>query len=173
VAAPEYVPQPAIKHVRSYESPPRRPESWMPDRPGDDAAAGFERADRFGSPGPDQGYIWILARRFRGQLQLASDESEDDALAGCVGVALKRASLLGRAPVIHDLQVALTLWGFLGDAPPDLIAYRQPLFAEVANPHHYPEQRQIVDLVPDDVLRRSPEQVAEARRAGWKNVLSV
>jgi len=43
----------------------------------------------------------------------------------------------------------------------------------VANPHHYPEQRQIVDLVPDDVLRRSPEQVAEARRAGWKNVLSV
>ncbi|MDD9372280.1 MAG: hypothetical protein PV358_19310, partial [Acidimicrobiales bacterium] len=111
--------------------------------------------------------------RFRGQLQLASDESEDDALAGCVGVALKRASLLGRAPVIHDLQVALTVWGFLGDAPPDLIAYRQPLFAEVANPHHYPEQRQIVDLVPDDVLRRSPEQVAEARRAGWKNVLSV
>ena len=172
MAAPEYVPQPAIKHVRSYESPPRRPESWVADRPGD-REGGFVRADRFGSPGPDQGYIWVLARRFHGRLQLASDENEDDALAGCVAVALKRASLLGRAPVIHDMQVALTVWGFLGDAPPDLIAYRQPLFAEVANPHHYPEQRHIADLVPDDVLRRSPDEVAVARRADWKSVLSV
>lgn len=172
VAAPEYVPQPAIKHVRSYESPPRRPESWMPDRPGDSTSP-FRRAERLGAPGPDQGYIWVLARRFSGQLQLASDETEEDALVGCVGVALKRASLFGRAPVVHDMQVALTVWGFLGDASPDLIAYRQPLFAEVANPHHYPEQRHIVDLVPDDVLRQTPQQVADARRADWKSVLSV
>jgi hypothetical protein len=172
VAAPEYVPQPAIKHVRSYESPPRRPESWVADRPGD-FEAGFQRGDRFGSPGPDQGYVWVLARRFKGQLQLASDESEDDALSGAVAVALKRASLLGRAPVIHDLRVALTVWGFLGDAPPDLIAYRQPLFAEVANPHHYAEQRHIVDLVPDEVLLRTPEQVAADHRADWKTLLSV
>jgi hypothetical protein len=172
VAAPEYVPQPAIKHVRSYESPPRRPESWRPDRPGD-SATGFELGDRFGAPGPDQGYIYVLARRFHGQLQLATDESEEDAIAGAAAVALKRASLLGRAPIVHDLRVALTVWGFLGDAPPDLIAYRQPLFAEVANPHHYPEQRRLVDLVPDEVLRMTPEQVAESHRADWRNVLSV
>jgi hypothetical protein len=172
VAAPEYVPQPAIKHVRSYESPPRRPESWRPDRPGD-SASGFELGDRFGAPGPDQGYIYVLARRFHGQLQLATDESEDDAIAGAVAVALKRASLLGRAPVVHDLRVALTVWGFLGDAPPDMIAYRQPLFAEVANPHHYPEQRRVVDLVPDEVLRMTPEQVADAHRKDWRSVLSV
>ena len=172
MAAPEYVPQPAIKHVRSYESPPRRPESWRPDRPGD-SATGFELGDRFGAPGPDQGYIYVLARRFHGQLQLATDESEEDALAGSVAVALKRASLLGRAPVVHDLRVALTIWGFLGDAPPDLIAYRQPLFAEVANPHHYPEQRRLVDLVPDEVLRMTPEQVADAHRKDWRSVLSV
>lgn len=172
MAAPEYVPQPAIERVRSYESPPRRPESWRPDRPGD-SETGFDRGDRFGSPGPDQGYIYVLARRFHGQLQLASDEDEADALAGAVAVALKRASLLGRAPVVHDLTVALTVWGFLGDAPPDLIAYRQPLFAEVANPHHYPEQRRVVDLVPDDVLRRTPEQVAAAHRADWRSVLAL
>jgi hypothetical protein len=172
VAAPEYVPQPAITHVRSYESPPRRPESWRPDRPGD-SATGFDVGDRFGSQGPDQGYVYVLARRFHGQLQLASDEREEDALAGAIGVALKRASLFGRAPVLPDLTVALTVWGFLGDAPPDLIAYRQPLFAEVANPHHYPEQRRIVDLVPDDVLRRTPEQVAEAHRKDWRSLLAV
>jgi hypothetical protein len=172
MAAPEYVPQPAIKHVRGYESPPRRDRSWWPTRPGD-AAAGFDVGERFGAQGPDQGYVYVLARRFAGQLQLATDEHEADALAGCAGVALKRASLLGRAPVLPDMTVGLTVWGFLGDAPPDLIAFRQPLFAEVASPHHYAEQRLVVDLVPEDVLRRSPDQVAEAQRADWRSVLSV
>jgi hypothetical protein len=172
VAAPEYVPEPAIKHVRSYESPPRRPQSWWADRPGD-GDTDVDGRDRFGSPGPDQGYVYVLARRFRGQLQLASDESEDDALAGAAAVALKRASLFGRAPVMPDMTVALIVWGFLGDAPPALIAYRQPLFAEVSNPHHYAELRRIVDLVPDEVLLRTPEQVANDHRADWRSVLVV
>jgi hypothetical protein len=172
VAAPEYVPQPAIQHVRGYESPPRRPESWRPGRPGE-SGTGPDRGERLGAQGPDQGYVYVLARRFHGQLQLASDESEEDALAGCIGVALKRASLFGRAPVLPDLTVALTVWGFLGDARPDLIAYRQPLFAEVANPHHYPEQRRVVDLVPDDVLRLTPEQVSDRHRADWRGLLAV
>jgi hypothetical protein len=172
VAAPEYVPQKAMEHVRSYESPPRQPQSWRPDRPGD-SDTGFERGDRFGAQGPDQGYVYVLARRFEGQLQLAADEREEDALVGCTGVALKRASLFGRAPVVHDMTVALTVWGFLGDAPPDLIAFRQPLFAEVASPYHYPEQRRVVDLVPDDVLRRTPDEIAEAHRSDWRSLLSV
>jgi hypothetical protein len=172
VAAPEYVPQPAIRHVRSYESPPRRPQSWRPDRPGD-SDVGFERGDRLGAQGPDQGYVFVLARRFAGRLQLAPDEREEDALAGCTGVALKRASLFGRAPVLPDMTVALTVWGFLGDAPPDLIAYRQPLFAEVVSPHHYPEQRRVVDLVPDEVLLKTPDEVADAHRADWRSLLAL
>src|SRR4029453_5330144 len=161
-----------MEHVRSYESPPRQPQSWRPDRPGD-SDTGFERGDRFCAQGPDQGYVYVLARRFEGQLQLAADEREEDALVGCTGVALKRASLFGRAPVVHDMTVALTVWGFLGDAPPDLIAFRQPLFAEVASPYHYPEQRRVVDLVRDDVLRRTPDEIAEAHRSDWRSLLSV
>ena len=172
MAAPEYVPQPPLREVRSYESPPRRPDSWTADRPGD-IPDGQPHGDRLGSQGPDQGYIYVLARRFQGKLQLATDEHEADALAGCIGVALKRASLFGRAPVVHDLTVALTVWGFLGDASPDLIAFRQPLFEEVANPHHYPEQRRIVDLVPDEVLRRSPQEVADAHRSDWRSLLTT
>jgi hypothetical protein len=172
VAAPEYVPQPPNQQVRSYESPPRRPDSWKATRPGE-IPTGSPRGDRFGSPGPDQGYIYVLARRFEGQLQLASDEREEDAIVGCIGVALKRASLFGRAPVLHDLTVALTIWGYLGDAPPDLIAYRQPLFEEIANPAHYPEQRRVVDLVPDDLLRKSPQEVAELHRADWRRLLAI
>ena len=127
--------------------------------------------ERLGSPGPDQGYVYVLARRFHGQLQLAADEREEDALAGCSAVALKRASLFGRAPVLVDLTVALTIWGFLGDAPPELIAFRQPRFAEVAHPHHYAALRRVVDMVPADVLRRSPDEVAGAHRADWRSLL--
>ncbi len=172
MAAPEYVPEPAIKQVRSYESPPRRAEGWRPTRPGDDESR-YPDGSHLGAPGPDQGYVYVLARRFEGHLQLAHDETERDALAGCAAVALKRASLFGRAPVLLDLTAALTIWGFLGDAPPDLIAYRQPLFAEVANPLHYAEQRRVVDLVPDDVLRLTPEQVAQRHRSDWRSLLAV
>jgi hypothetical protein len=172
VAAPEYVPESPIQQVRVYESPPRRPDSWRASRPGD-IPAGQPRGEHFGNQGPDQGYIYVLARRFEGQLQLASDEQEEDALVGCIGVALKRASLFGRAPILHDLTVALTIWGYLGDASPDLIAYRQPLFEEIANPHHYAEQRRVVDLVPEDALRRSPQDIAEAHRADWRRLLAV
>ena len=172
MAAPEYVPQPPNQAVRVYESPPRRPGQWHPDRPGD-LPLSQPRGDRLGSPGPDQGYMYVLARRFEGKLQLASDEREVDAIAGCSGVALKRASLFGRAPVLHDLTAALTIWGFLGDASPDLIAFRQPLFEEVASPHHYPEQRKVVDLVPDDALRMTPEALAEAHRRDWRALLAV
>lgn len=172
MAAPEYVPQPAIRYVRSYESPPRRPEPWRAARPGDEPWH-QPGGPQLGAQGPDQGYMYVLARRFAGKLQLAHDENERDALVGAVGVALKRASLFGRAPVLHDLTVALTVWGFLGDAPPDLIAYRQPLFEEVSNPLHYAEQRRIVDLVPEDVLRLSPDEVVERHRADWRSLLGI
>ena len=97
-----------------------------------------------------------LARRFEGKLTLTPGEHEKDALAGAVGVALKRASLYGRAPVVHDLTIALTIWGFLGEAPDDLVALRTPLFEEVWHPHHYAELRQLVDLVPEDDAAPAP-----------------
>ena len=172
MAAPEYVPLTPLKPVRGYQSPPRRPDSWWPDRPGD-CDVGYDRGNLLGSQGPDQGYVYVLARRFQGQLQLAADEREEDALAGGSAVALKRASLFGRAPVLADLTVALTVWGFLGEAPPDLIAFRQPRFAEVAHPHHYAALRQVVDMVPADVLRRSPDDVAAAHRADWRSLLDL
>ena len=44
------------------------------------------------------------------ELQLAEGEHAKDALAGIVAIGLKRASLLGRAPVIHDLRIAATIF---------------------------------------------------------------
>ena len=172
MAAPEFVPVDKTRLLRTYESPPRRPDPWMATRPGE-LHQGQPDGPRLGAQGPDQGYVLKLARRFAGKLTLAAGEHERDALAGASAVALRRASLFGRAPIVHDLTVALTIWGFLGDAPTDLVSLRKPLFEEVAHPHHYAEQRRIADLVPDDVLRQTPAQVSEAHRADWRGLLAV
>jgi hypothetical protein len=174
MAAPEFVPvRPGPKDA-AYESPPRRLGSWLAERPAEIVDDGEQPSGGArGNQGPDQGYALLLANRFRGQLALAPGEHEDDAIAGCVAVATKRASLLGRAPVIYDLRLAFDVWGFTpGDAEPDpdLVAYRRPLFAEVSNPHHYTELRALVSSVPDATLRLLPADVT-ARRAEWRTLL--
>lgn len=170
MAAPEYVPVDKTRPVRAYESPPRRPDPWLANRPGE-LAGGQPRGAGLGSPGPDQGYVLRLVRQFAGKLTLATGEHERDALAGAAGVALKRASVFGRAPIVHDVTVALTIWGFLDDAPADLVALRKPLFEEVGHPHHYGELRRLVDLVPDAALRMSTDEVRSAHQADWQSLL--
>lgn len=171
MATPEYVPQKPDQLVRTYESPPWLPDGWRPDRPGD-LGAHQPAGALFGYQGPDQGYAFRLVRQFAGKLHLQPGEQEDDAMFGCLGVATKRASLYGRAPVVHDLTVAFTVWGFLDEEPPaELVELRRPLFAEVADPYHYDRQRDIVDLVPDEVLRQPPDAVAEAHRSDWRSLL--
>jgi hypothetical protein len=172
VAAPEYVPVDRTRLVRAYESPPRRPDPWLADRPGE-LPGGQPRGDRLGNQGPDQGYVLSLARRFEGKLTLRPGEHERDALAGAVAVALKRASLFGRAPVVHDLTVALTIWGFLGEVPPpaELIELRRKMFEEVWHPHHYAGLRRIVDLVPVRSLRLTPAYVSSVHGKDWRSLL--
>lgn len=151
MSAPNYVPR-APEHVRVYESPPWNPDPWVADRPAD-LKAGQPHGDLLGNPGPDQGYALLLAERFRDRLVLTSVEGADDAIAGCVAVANKRASLFGRAPMIHDLTAAFTIWGFLAKADPALVERRRGLFAAAALGPHYAERCRIADAVPAEVLR--------------------
>ncbi len=152
MAAPEYVPVTPLEDVRTYESPPRRPESWRSDRPGD-LAAGQPHGAEYGVQGPDQGYALRLARLFRDQIK-PGRPSVDDVIAGSLGLVLKRASRYGRAPIGTDWKVALDRFGFLDDSPPaDLVARREELFVGVAHPHHEAEIRRIVDSVPEEALR--------------------
>jgi hypothetical protein len=173
LAAPAYVPVKAIDDTRIYTSPPRRPGSWLARRPGD-LRLGQERGPRLGSPGPDQGFAITLAETLRADLHLRPGEHGDDVVAGCVAVALKRASLFRRAPVIHDLRIAFTLWGFLDEhADDELVAVRRPRFEGVAHAHHYAEQRAIADAVPESTLRLTPDQVRSEYGAGWRSLLDL
>ncbi len=174
MAAPKFTPVTPTDSPRAYGSPDYVPGSWTPDRPGE--IEGFQpRGDRLGAPGPDQGFAIKIANSLRPQLRVGDRENVEDAIQGCLGVALRRASLFSRAPVVHDLVIAFTVWGFLDDEPPaDLLALRTGLFEGLRHVgHHYMEARRVVDQVPTETLLMTPAQVEEAYPGEWRSLLGV
>lgn len=146
------------------------PRGWTATRPADLGAAQPHGAT-LGHQGPDQGYALTLARRFEDRVVVTEGEHAEDAVAGCLGVATKRASIFGRAPVIHDWTVAFTIWGFLGEAPPELVEHRRPLFDAVS--HHYREQRAIAAAVPEVTLRLPHGEVVRRFPSDWRGLLGL
>jgi hypothetical protein len=171
MAAPRFAPVPPTEPTRGYESPDHVPESWSATRPGD--LDGLQpRGARLGAQGPDQGYALRLARQLAPKVRLQPSERLDDAVQGALGIALRRASLFGRAPVVYDLTIAFTIWGFFDETPPvDLVERRRWLFEGVGNvDHHYAEGRAIADLVPEATLRSTPDEVARRYPDAWREL---
>jgi hypothetical protein len=168
MAAPQYVPT-TLEELPRRGLPIPPPRAWVAVRPGEigtDQPAGRG----FGVPGPDQGYALKLAReQFAGRLELAAHETEADAVAGGVAVATRRAALFGRAPVVHDLELAFRVWGFLGDAPVELVELRGRWFPTAA--HDDARRRTIADEVPETTLRLSHGEVATRFPARWQELL--
>jgi hypothetical protein len=173
MAAPEYVPVSPTEKVRlPWESPDHVPPPWTLDRPAEVAMGRQPVGPRLGSPGPDIGYALTLLPVIRPELRLARGELTADAEAGCGAIAMRRAAVFGRAPVIHDLRVAFTIWGFLDDQPPvEHVAYRRPRFAGAA--HDYETQRAIVDQIPDATLRLPLSDVKASYPARWQELIGV
>jgi hypothetical protein len=171
MAAPDHVPAKAAQRLRTYSSPPRRPDGWRADRPGD--LSGRQPAgEKLGSQGPDQGYLLTLAERVRDRLELHAGENADDALTGACAVGMKRASLFGRAPMMHDLIVGLTVWGLLDDsAPKALLELRHSMFEECRSPHHYDKLRAIADSVPAEVLHQPHQAILDQYHDSWTQVI--
>ncbi|HEX9260513.1 MAG TPA: hypothetical protein VF855_13320 [Acidimicrobiales bacterium] len=174
MAAPEYVPVSPTQLVRGYESPDHVPSSWVADRPGE-LAGRQPSGGRLGYQGPDQGFGLLLANRFRDRLQLQAGENTDDVVHGCLNVALRRASMFGRAPVVHDFTVAFTIWGFLDPSPPaDLVELRRRLFEGLRHTvHHYDEGRTVAEMVPEATLRFTPQHVEASYPAQWKDLVGA
>lgn len=168
MAQPEYVPISAGDRVRPAERLPAH-GGWTQQRPAELKKPGAPTGIRFGSPGPDQGYGLALAERFRDRLQLAPGEHAEDAVAGALAVALRRASMFGRAPVIYDLELAYTLWGYLGDAPGDLVEFRVDVLKGAS--HDYWGQRDAVDKVKESTLRMTPAQVRSGL-GSWRSLFA-
>lgn len=174
MAAPRFSPVPPTDRPRYYESPDHVPESWTPDRPGE--IEGFQpEGPQLGAQGPDQGFALRIAAQLRPKLQLQPGENADDVIQGCLGVALRRASVFSRAPVVHDLTIAFTIWGFYDATPPaELVELRMPLFEGLRLvAHHYTEGRIVADMPPESTLRMTPAQVADAYPADWRTLVGA
>jgi hypothetical protein len=134
------------------------PGAWTANRPAELGGPTAHSGRSIGTPGPDAGFALRLARRFEHDLKLGEGESEHDVLVGLALIAARRAALFGRAPCIYDVQFALTLWGFLTDAPAELKTARRQAFSSLS--HDYVAQRSLVDAIPEVTLRLKP---ADAR----------
>ena len=146
MAAPKSAPAPTVDTARAYASPDVAPRPWVPSRPGEIAGA-QPAGERLGYQGPDQGFALKIANGFRDRLRLTKGEHADDAIRGCLAIALRRASMFSRAPVVHDLTIAFTAWGFLdASAPADLVAFSRrlgPLEIHSRYDNTHPEHREI------------------------------
>ncbi|HVA05067.1 MAG TPA: hypothetical protein VMU64_15125 [Acidimicrobiales bacterium] len=167
---PNFVPIVETDQVRpSYRLRP--PAHWRAGRVSDLRGPEQRRGREFGVPGPDQGYALLLAHtQFEDRLELSGGITAEDALVGCAAVGSRRAALFGRAPVAKDIELALVLFGFLGDGPEELVTWRAPFFQAAA--HHYNQQRAIAGAVAEDTLRMAPTDV-RGRLSEWRSMMSV
>jgi hypothetical protein len=128
------------------------PRRWFANRPGD-IPAGWPSGKLLGSPGPNIGYALTLANRVRDRFELAPHEDLDDAVAVVAEIAMRRAAIFGRAPVITDVEFGMQSMGYNG-ADPDFVAWRKR--AVHGAEHNYYERRALVDAIPVDILRLVP-----------------
>ena len=172
MAVDPYVPtRPEDAPRRSVAIPPA--QGWKAVRPGDlEPAAGPGRRNGvlFGTPGPDSGYALTLAKRFHDQITAAFPETVHDAESLAAHVAMRRGGVFGRAPVSADVELAFTLFGWLGDAPADLVEWRRKAVAGVD--HNYARRVRLVEAIPEWVIRQRPDQVRE-RAGDWKHLLGL
>lgn len=166
---PEYVPITEAARVRPVQRLPA-PVPWWASRPGELRQVSSPAGREFGVPGPDQGYAMALVERFRARSLLTEGESWEDVAAGMSAVALRRAALFDRAPVVFDLEHALSLFGYLGSPPADLVAWRSRAVSGAA--HDYWVRRALADSVPAETLGLPPAEVRN-RLADWRSLLGV
>ena len=169
MAIPKFTPTDPSDFPRVYESPDFVPLPWKLDRKAE-IVGRQPKGNGLGNPGPDQGYVLTLAALARGRIRVQTGESVDDVIAGSITIALRRASQIGRAPVMEDLMIALTIWGWLLDNPPlDLVSARGKLFVGLGNTvHHYAESRAVADMVPETTFRLTLEKLTASMPMSWR-----
>jgi hypothetical protein len=145
---------------------------WRAVRPGDiDPAVGPGcNGVLFGSPGPDSGYALTLAERFHGRITAVFPETVHDAESLAAQFAMRRGGVFGRAPVLGDLELGFTLFGWLGDPPADLVEWRRKAAAGVA--HDYARRVTLIEAIPEWVVRHGVDDI-RARLGEWKHLLGL
>lgn len=136
------------------------PQPWRFDRPAELARDyNLSYKSGMGDIGPDQGFAIKLAKRVADRIILEKGEHSDDVLAGMVAIALRRASLFGRAPVFSDVILAGKLFGYFDEVRDELLQYRKGLFSGVA--HDKYKERVLAFSLPEAALLANPDVVVD------------
>ena len=120
---------------------------WRADRPGDGTAG---TGALLGTPGPNVGYAYSLARRAAERFRLALHESAEDVVPVVAELAGRRAAAFGRGPTMTDVEHAAAILGYDRAADPEWARARARLVHEAG--HLYVRRRALVDAVPDALL---------------------
>jgi hypothetical protein len=132
------------------------PEFGRPSKPGLQRSAHPGSGLGYGTPAPGEGFALTIAHRECAKLNFARSHDRHDVELGVALVGAKRASLVGRGPILDDVHVAMDLFGLRG---------AEVINRELARPfsglaHSYVVQRRFVDAVSVDQLIAPVAQVA-------------
>jgi hypothetical protein len=105
-----------------------------------------------GTPAPGEGFALTIAQRECAKLVFAHGHDAADVQLGVALVAAKRASLVGRGPILADVHVAMDLFSLR--STPVVERDQTAPFAGLA--HSYAAQRRFVDAVTPDQLITPP-----------------
>jgi hypothetical protein len=124
------------------------PELARAKKPGLQRSPVVAKGAGFGTSAPGEGFALTIAHREVGKLTFANEHDRHDVETGVALVAAKRASLVGRGPILGDVHVALDIFG-LRDV--EVIDHeRCSAFAGLS--HSYVKQRHFVDAISDTAL---------------------
>jgi hypothetical protein len=127
------------------------PEIGRPSKKGLTRSARPPTGRGLGTPAPDAGYAMGIAHREVAKLSFSHEHDRHNVELGVALVAAKRAGLVGRAPMLDDVRVAMDHFGLRGAELVDEALARP--FRGIT--HSYAAQRALVDgvdasaLVPD------------------------
>lgn len=149
---------------------PARP--WRPRRPGELGSPDeVPWGGAFGTTGPDTGYALRLIRQR--DLLLGPNEHRHNAEAALSALAGARASHFGRAPTSKDVDVAMTILGYVADGFPEdlikgLVRDRQAWLSNLG--HDAAKTRALVAAVPIENLA-APLEDLRARMADGERLI--
>ena len=155
-------------------SPSRLPERrWRPTRPGElTSPEEVPWGGAFGTTGPDTGYaLRLIADR---DIPLAPGEHRENAEAALTALAGARASHFSRAPTPTDIDVAMTILGYMPDGMPEelidsLAADRVGWLAGLG--HDWAKARELVAGVPIESLAAPLEDLRARMAEGERLIL--
>jgi hypothetical protein len=119
------------------------PELGRAKKPGLERSARRVSGVGEGTNAPGEGYALTIAARECAKLTFAHPHDRHDVTVGVALVAAKRASVVGRGPMLGDVHVAMDLFGLRASSP----VPRETTTPFIGLAHSYAAQRRFVDAV--------------------------